>query len=128
VIAIVDDDEAVREALCDLLQVESLPCRGFDSAAAFLKDYAPDRFNCLVTDIRMPGIDGFELQQQLRALRSNLPVIVITSATDEGSYARAMDAGALACLTKPVADEVFLGHVRRALGGSVVAGGEHPKS
>lgn len=116
VIAVVDDDEAVREALCDLLQVENLTCCGFESAAAFLMDYAPDRFDCLVTDIRMPGLDGFELQTHLRALGADLPVIVITSVTDEGTRVRALGGGALACLTKPVADDVFLGEIYAALG------------
>jgi FixJ family two-component response regulator len=115
VIAIVDDDEAVREALCDLLQVEGLSGRTFDSAAAFLADYAPDRFDCLVTDIRMPGIDGIELQQRLRALGSTLPVIVITSATDQVTRTRALAGGAAAYLAKPVTDKIFLGQLRSAL-------------
>jgi two-component system response regulator FixJ len=76
----------------------------------------------------MPGVDGFELQQQVRALGSTLPVIVITSATDEGTRARALKGGAIACLTKPVADEVFLGRIYQALGKDFAPGSEPPRS
>jgi two-component system response regulator FixJ len=127
-IAIVDDDEAVREALFDLLQVESLSCLAFESASAFLAHYVSKRFACLVTDIRMPGVDGLELQQQLRALGSDLPVIFITSATEEATRARALECGAAAYLTKPVADGVLLGEIRSVIGGGGGTGGGLPES
>jgi FixJ family two-component response regulator len=118
IVAIVDDDKAMREAIFDLLQVEGLSARTFDSAAAFLADYAPDRFDCLITDVRMPGIDGLELQQKLRTLGSTMPVIVMTSSTDEATRVRALDGGATAYFTKPVADEVLLSQLRAALEGN----------
>jgi two-component system, LuxR family, response regulator FixJ len=76
VIAVVDDDAAMREALFELLQVLDLPCRTFDGAEAFLAAYAPGSFDCLITDIRMPSTTGLELQQKLNSLGSTTPVIV----------------------------------------------------
>jgi FixJ family two-component response regulator len=116
VIAIVDDDEAVREALFDLLQVEGLAARTFDGAAAFLDEATPGRFSCLVTDVRMPEIDGLELQRHLRARGSAMPVIFLTSSTDDATRARALRDGAAAWLTKPVADETLLGALLTAMG------------
>ena len=78
VIAVVDDDAAMREALSELLQVFALPCRTFERAEAFLAAYAPEAFNCVITDIRMPGISGLELLQKLNSLGSTIPVIVVT--------------------------------------------------
>ena len=115
VIAIVDDDEAVREALFDLLQVEALTARTFDSAAAFLAAHASVGFDCLISDVRMPDIDGLELQQRLRARSPSMPVIFITSSTDEATRERALLDGAAAWFTKPVADEALLGALRAAL-------------
>jgi two-component system response regulator FixJ len=115
VIAIVDDDEAVREALFDLLQVEGLAARTFDSATAFLAAAAATRFDCLVTDVRMPEIDGLELQRRLRARGSGVPVIFVTSLSDEAVRARALRDENSAWFTKPVADETLLRAVRAAL-------------
>ena len=81
-IAIVDDDESMREALSELLEVFELPSRVFDGADAFLAAYAPVAFDCLITDIRMPGMSGLELQQKLNSLGSTIPVIVVTSSND----------------------------------------------
>ncbi|WP_372852960.1 response regulator transcription factor [Sphingomonas sp.] len=114
-IAIVDDDEAVREALFDLLQVEGLAACTFDGAAAFLAEARPGRFGCLVTDVRMPEIDGLELQRHLRARGSAMPVIFLTSSTDDATRARALRDGAAAWLTKPVADEALLGALLTAM-------------
>jgi two-component system response regulator FixJ len=115
-IAIVDDDEAVREALCDLLQVEGFAGETFDGAAAFLSGHVAGRFDCVITDVRMPGMDGLELQQRLRACDAGLPVIFLTSTTDALLQARALACGAIAWFTKPVADEALLGALRAALG------------
>jgi len=128
-IAIVDDDEAVRESLFDLLQVEGLPARTFAGAAAFLADDTAGGFACLITDVRMPEIDGIALQRQLRARGSLMPVIFITSLTDEAMRARALLDGATAWFTKPVTDETLLHALRVALalrGGSKGATSEQP--
>jgi len=117
VIAIVDDDEAVREALCDLLQVEGLTARPYESGSAFLTDESAGECDCLVTDVRMPEMDGLELQHRLRARGSALPVIFITSSDDRLARARALECGAAAWFTKPVADEALLGALRATLDG-----------
>ncbi|MBR0666481.1 response regulator [Roseomonas hellenica] len=114
-IAVVDDDEAVRESLSDLLQVLDLPCRSFDRAEAFLTAYASGAFTCLITDLRMPGIGGVELLRRMKALGGPMPVIVITSSTDHSTHRDVMENGAMACLTKPIRGEELIHHLR-ALG------------
>ena len=115
VVAVVDDDEAVRDALSDLLLVLGLACQTFDRAEAFMAEYAPDHFDCLITDVSMPGRSGLELQERLRELGSSMPVIVITADTSPATRARALSGGALACLIKPVNDDVLFRHLRSAL-------------
>ena len=114
VIAIVDDDEAVREAILDLLQVEGLAARTFSGAVPFLDADGTD-FACVITDVRMPEVDGLELQRRLRALGSTVPVIFITSSTDPGIRDRAIEEGAAAWFSKPVADAALLSTLRAAL-------------
>lgn len=111
-----DDDESIREALCDLLMVAGLACRTFDGAPAFLADRAARGVDCLITDVRMPGMSGLELLERVRADGSNLPVIVLTSVLDQGARARALELGAQAWLTKPVADDALLDQLKAAIG------------
>lgn len=113
VIAIVDDDEAVREALFDLLQVEGLAACTFEGAAAFL-DAAGD-FDCVITDVRMPEIDGIELQRRLRAGGSAMPVIYVTSCDEEVARARALQGGAAGWFSKPVDGDGLIGTLRTVL-------------
>ena len=124
-IAIVDDDEAIRDALSDLLMVEGFACNAFDGAAAFLAQYGALAFDCLITDMRMPGMSGLELLQHLHGLGSTLPVIVLTSVIDDQSRGQSHALGARAWLTKPVANNVLLNELKRALkvGESVRAAG-----
>jgi FixJ family two-component response regulator len=117
-IAIVDDDEAVREALADLLEVEGLLTRMFDSAVAFLAFELCERFDCVISDVRMPELDGLELLQRLRARGAATPVIFITASTHEATRVRAVGAGAAAWFTKPVAEEALLSELHIALGRS----------
>lgn len=105
----------MREALAEFLQVLSMSCQAFDRAEAFLAAYAPGKFDCLVTDLRMPGMGGLELQKELRARGSTMPVIVVTSSLDPASQQRAMEQGAFAYLIKPVSHEVLLHQLRGAL-------------
>lgn len=114
-IAIVDDDDAVREALLDLLQVEGLAARTFASGAALLADNAVHTFDCIITDVRMPEINGLELQQRLRARCSAMPMIFITSSVNEATRAHALLGGAAAWFTKPVADGELLDALWAAL-------------
>jgi two-component system, LuxR family, response regulator FixJ len=114
-VAIVDDDEAVREALSDLLQVLDLPCRRFDRAEAFMAEYIPGRFDCLITDVSMPGHSGLDLLQRLRSIGSSIPVIVVTADTNPTTRLRAIGAGAHAYLTKPASSDALVGHLQSAL-------------
>lgn len=114
-IAIVDDDDAVREALFDLLQVEGFPARTFRDGAELLADPAADDFACVITDVRMGEIDGLELQRRLRARGCPVPVIFITSSVEDATRMQAMRGGAVAWFTKPVADEALLAALRSAL-------------
>jgi two-component system response regulator FixJ len=116
VIAVLDDDASMREAFAEFLQLHSMSCHVFDRAEAFLAAYAPGQFDCLVTDLRMPGMDGLELQQELRNRGSTMPVIVVTSSLDPVNQQRAMTLGAHAYLIKPVGHDVLLHQLRTALG------------
>lgn len=116
VIAVVDDDEAMRDALSEFLQELDLSCRIFDGAESFLAAYTPGSFDCLITDIRMPGMNGLELQQRLKSLGSTMPIIFVTSSTDPAIHSRALKDGALAYLRKPANDEALIRHLMVALG------------
>jgi len=115
IVAIVDDDEAVREALSDLLLVLDLPCRTFDRAEAFMAEYVAGRFDCLITDVSMPGHSGLDLLQRLRSMGSSMPVIIVTADTKPATQSRAMGGGAHAYLTKPVSSEELFRHLQSAL-------------
>jgi len=112
----------MRAALAEFLQVVAMSCHTFDRAEAFLAVYAPEKFDCLVTDLRMPGMGGLELQEELKARGSTMPVIVVTSSLDPASQRRAMDQGAFAYLIKPVSHEVLLRQLRGALALKSAAG------
>lgn len=114
-IAVVDDDAPMREALAEFLQVLAMSCHTFDRAEAFLAAYAPGKFDCLITDLRMPGMGGLDLQAELKARGSTMPVIVVTSSLDPASQRRALEQGAFAYLIKPVSHEVLLHQLRGAL-------------
>jgi two-component system, LuxR family, response regulator FixJ len=115
IVAIVDDDEAVREALSDLLLVLDLPSRTFDRAEAFMADYVLGSFDCLITDVSMPGHSGLDLLQRLRSMGSTMPVIIVTADTSSTTRSRAMRGGAHAYLTKPVSSEALHHHLLSAL-------------
>jgi FixJ family two-component response regulator len=121
VIAVVDDEEAIRDALSDLLLVMGYSCQTFDRAESFVAADVPGRFDCLITDIRMPGMSGLDLLQRLKAAGSTLPVIVVTSLTDPLTRSRALASGAHAYLTKPVTDDVLLQSLRTALPGREIS-------
>jgi len=115
-IAIVEDDVAMREALADLMEVFGFEARAFDSGEAFLSVHAPGLFGCLITDLNLKGESGLQLQRRLRAVEPSLPVIVISAQPDSSARAMALASGALAYLTKPINDQVLLAHLTQALG------------
>jgi FixJ family two-component response regulator len=114
-IAVVDDDEAVREAIMSLLRSVGLRAAVFASAEDFLSAGHLQDTACLVVDVRMPGMSGLELQGLLVTAHSAIPIIFITSHDDAEARARALSAGAVAYLDKPFSDETLLGAVQSAL-------------
>lgn len=116
-IAIVDDDGAVRQALNNLLRSVGYSTLEFDSAEAFLASGQLDGFGCAVLDIKLKGMSGIELQERLLALRVTVPTIVVTGHGDAAMRQRALRAGALAFLRKPIDVDALLGHIQQALAG-----------
>jgi two-component system, LuxR family, response regulator FixJ len=112
---VVDDDEAALDSLVLLLRSEGLNPRGFSSADAFLAQLDPEARGCLITDVRMPGMDGVQLLKTLKAMHAILPVIVITGHADVTVAVQAMKAGAADFVEKPFESELILRLVRAAL-------------
>jgi len=112
-ISVVDDDGAVRDSITLLLESGGFSVKGFASARQFLD--AKNSGACLIADIRMPEMDGLELQQEIVKKGSGLPVIIITGHGDVPLAVRAMKAGALDFIEKPFDGELMLASVRRAL-------------
>lgn len=119
-ILIVDDDAAMRDSMRALMESAGYSVRMFESAKAFLSEAVPPS-SCLVTDIRMPGMNGLELQEEIVKREIDLPVIFMTGHGDVPLAVRAMKAGALDFVEKPFDDVHMLASVRRAL----EAGQEH---
>jgi FixJ family two-component response regulator len=114
-ISIVDDDESVREALCGLLRSAGFAVNAFVSAEEFLSSDQLKGADCLVLDVRMPGMSGIELQRQLVADHCEVPVIFITAHGDDGVRAHVLKAGAKAVLIKPFNDDALLNAIHAAL-------------
>ena len=114
-IHIVDDDEAARESLSFLLGAAGHAVKTFDSAGAFLKALAGMAVSCVVTDIRMPGIDGLELMRRLTAEGHRFPVIMITGHGDVPLAVEAMKLGAFDFLEKPFDDDTMIAAINAAL-------------
>jgi len=115
VISIVDDDAAARSSLRLLLKSLGLAAVAFDSAASFLASYDPEQPGCLLLDIRMPGMNGLELQEQLTQRGSLSPIIFITGHGDVAMAVEAMQHGAFDFLQKPFRDQELLDRVQRAI-------------
>lgn len=113
-IIIVDDDESVQNALQDLIEADGLSARCFGSAEDFLESGLQRKAACLITDIRMPGMSGLELQARLRADGCKTPIIFITAHGDARVRIQAMREGAVEFLMKPFDDQVLLNRVRAA--------------
>lgn len=115
-ISIVDDDESVRDAIKSLLRSVGLRADVFASAEEFLKSDALENTACLILDVRMRGMSGLELQQQLAKANYKIPLIFITAhASDREARIRALQAGAIDVLYKPFKEEILLKHVYAAL-------------
>jgi two-component system, LuxR family, response regulator FixJ len=115
VVSIVDDDASLRRSLRNLLSSAGLPVETFESAEVFLESASRNTTGCLVLDVRMPGIGGFGLLRRLVASGSRIPVIIMTAHGDEATRQRALNAGAVAFMEKPVQGTAFVDAIRSAL-------------
>jgi len=115
VVYFVDDDASVRRALARLARSAGLEAEEFASADEFLARRRDDRPCCAVFDLRMPGVDGLELQQRLRSAGEAVPVIFLSGHGDVPTSVRAMKAGAVDFLTKPCEDDALLAAIRQAI-------------
>ena len=114
-VAIVDDDESVRESLPDLIRQFGFTAQAFSSAEAFLASGVVSETSCLVLDIAMPGMSGPDLQQELMRRRQEIPIVFITARGDEMIRPRLLAQGAIACLFKPFSDIALLDALNAAL-------------
>ena len=114
-ISIVDDDDALRNSLDDLIRSIGFRTQGFPSAEAFLSSNQARDTACLILDVRMPGMNGLDLQRQIVAANWRIPIIFITSHADDDARARALEAGAVAFLYKPFREEELLNAIDAAL-------------
>jgi FixJ family two-component response regulator len=114
-VVLVDDDRDVREALKWLIESVDLRVETFSSATEFLESFDPTTQGCLILDVRMPGISGLELQENLAAHQCGLPVIIISGHADVPMCVRAFEAGAFAFLEKPVNQQNLLEQVQKAI-------------
>ncbi|MBL6933422.1 MAG: response regulator transcription factor [Rhodospirillales bacterium] len=119
VVYVIDDDDAVRESLSWLISSVDLKVQSFASASIFLDQCDQVHSGCLITDIRMPGLSGLDLQNVLSERGIDIPVIVITGHGDVQTAVRAMKAGAFDFIEKPFNDQLLLDQVNRAVAHSV---------
>lgn len=112
---VVDDQESMRRAIQDLFTSVGMAVETFGSAAEFLAAYDPARPGCLVLDIRMPGMDGLELQQTLKTRGVTLPIVFLTGHGDVAMAVQAMHAGAVGFIEKPFREQQLLECAKRAI-------------
>jgi FixJ family two-component response regulator len=114
-VAVVDDDESVRESLPDLLREFGFATRSFSSAEEFLTSDSLVQTGCLILDVAMPGMTGFDLQRELKLRGHSIPIIFITAHKDEVVRRRAFQQGAVEFLFKPFSDTALLQALNTAL-------------
>lgn len=112
---VVEDDEAVRDSLELLLKSDGKLVKTYENASVFLKDYSEKMAGCIVLDIRMPGMDGMELQKKLNDKHSILPIIFVTGHGDVPMAVDAMKEGAVDFIQKPYREEALLEKIEAAL-------------
>jgi FixJ family two-component response regulator len=113
-ISIVDDDASIREALKSLMRAVKFNVEAFASAEEFLASERLDDTSCLILDVYLPGMSGFELQNRLNAERRGIPIIFITAHADAASRQRALNGGAVELLAKPVRRDTLFQAIRAA--------------
>jgi len=114
-VAVIDDDESVRESLPDLLRELGFDAEAFSSAPAFLESDCLSRADGLIVDIAMPKMTGFELQRRLKQAGSRTPIVFITAHADAATSARALAEGAVACQFKPFSPAALQEALQRAI-------------
>ena len=114
-IAIVDDDQSVREAATNLFRSMGFPVVAFASAEEFLDSDSVGRTSCLVLEVQMPGMGGLRLQSHLASAGRHIPIVFVTGYPDEGVRTKALASGAVCFLTKPFAEGDLLDGLRSAL-------------
>ena len=115
VIAIVDDDQSAREGIVDLVYMMGFEAQAFERAEDFLRSHQFARADCLITDVRMPGMSGLELLDRLLAAGKFVPAIVLTAFTQEADRVRALGAGAVCYMSKPVHENELMQCIGAAL-------------
>jgi FixJ family two-component response regulator len=114
-ISIVDDDDSLRKSLDNLIRSVGFRAQGFPSAEALLSSNQLHDTACLILDVRLPGMNGLELQRRIVAANWRIPIIFVTSHADGDAQARALEAGAVDYLYKPFRDEELLDAIDAAL-------------
>jgi len=114
-IAVVDDDQSVRESLPDLLRELGFRARAFESAEAFLASGVIEDARCLILDVAMPGMSGPELLRQLNAAGQTIRTIFVTAGTDDALRPEVLAEGAVECLFKPFSEEELIAALNAAL-------------
>jgi FixJ family two-component response regulator len=114
-VSIVDDDESVRESLPDMLRQFGFAAAAFSSAEEFLASDVISRTNCLILDVKMPGMSGPDLQRELTTLGKQIPIVFITASGDKAIRARLLSDGAVECLFKPFSEAALLVALESAL-------------
>lgn len=115
IVFIVDDDPDIRESLTALLNTANLPVRSFATAEEFLASYAPEQPGVLLLDMRMPGMDGLEVQQELARRKAPIPILFITAHGEVSTAVQAMRGGAIDFLEKPFRPEELLERIQASL-------------
>jgi len=115
VIAIVDDDQSAREGIVDLVSSMGFEARAFERAEDFLRSHQIARADCLITDVRMPGMNGLELLDRLLTAGKSVPAIVLTAFTQEADRVRALGAGAVCYMAKPFHESELMKCIGAAL-------------
>lgn len=114
-VSVVDDDESVRESLPDLLREFGFAVQPFKSGEEFLASEHVEDTKCLILDIAMPGMSGFDVQGELKRRKRQIPIVFITGHKDETARLTVVEEGAVACLLKPFSDTALLQAIRAAL-------------
>lgn len=115
VVFVVDDDEVVRNIICQLIESVNIKAKGLASAREFLNSYIPTQPGCLVLDVRMPGMSGIQLQSKLKEKNFHIPIIFITGHGDVPMAVRAFKNGAVDFIEKPFRNQILLDQIQESL-------------